>query len=76
MRTANVAGSACPSIQRTVAPVLSARLAAVLEERGNDASATLQRLQDWCREAEATGIEALERFAARLRGYVLVPASR
>jgi stearoyl-CoA desaturase (Delta-9 desaturase) len=50
-----------------------ARLAAVLEERSNDASQTLQRLQDWCREAEASGIRALEEFAGRLRGYALVP---
>ncbi len=50
-----------------------ARLAAVLEERSNDASLTLQRLQDWCREAEASGIRALEEFAGRLRGYALVP---
>ncbi|HVQ33738.1 MAG TPA: fatty acid desaturase, partial [Lysobacter sp.] len=32
-----------------------ARLAAVLEARGNDAAATLQNLQAWCREAEASG---------------------
>ncbi len=50
-----------------------ARLAAVLEERSHDASHTLQRLQDWCREAEASGIRALEEFAGRLRGYTLVP---
>lgn len=50
------------------------RLASVLEERSNDASATLHRLQEWCREAEATGIKTLEDFAARLRGYALAPA--
>ena len=50
-----------------------ARLAAVLEERQQDAATTLARLQDWCREAEASGIRALEEFAARLRGYALVP---
>ncbi len=32
-----------------------------------------QALQDWCREAEATGIQALHAFAARLRTYTLVP---
>jgi stearoyl-CoA desaturase (delta-9 desaturase) len=51
-----------------------ARLAAVLEERSHDAGATLQRLQEWCREAEASGIRALEEFAGRLRGYALAPA--
>ena len=52
-----------------------ARLAAVLEERSTDANASLQRLQDWCREAEASGIRALQDFAARLRGYALAPAT-
>ncbi len=52
-----------------------ARLAAVLEERSTDANASMQRLQDWCREAEASGVRALQDFAARLRGYTLVPAT-
>jgi stearoyl-CoA desaturase (delta-9 desaturase) len=51
-----------------------ARLNAVLEERQQDAATTLARLQEWCREAEASGIRALEEFAARLRGYALAPA--
>jgi stearoyl-CoA desaturase (delta-9 desaturase) len=34
----------------------------------------LKNLQDWCHEAEATGIRALQEFAARLRGYSLTPA--
>ena len=50
-----------------------ARLNAVLEERQQDAATTLARLQEWCREAEASGIRALQDFAARLRGYALVP---
>jgi stearoyl-CoA desaturase (delta-9 desaturase) len=48
-----------------------ARLAAVLEARGNDATATLQNLQAWCRDAEASGIRALQDFSARLKGYQL-----
>ena len=32
-------------------------------------SARLLRLQTWCTNAEATGIEALHEFAQRLRGY-------
>ena len=51
-----------------------ARLAAVLEARGNDAAATLQNLQQWCREAEASGIRALQDFSARLKGYQLQSA--
>jgi stearoyl-CoA desaturase (delta-9 desaturase) len=31
----------------------------------------LQSLQEWCQQAEQTGIAALEDFALRLRGYRL-----
>ena len=50
-----------------------ARLAAVLDRGNGTGDAMLKNLQDWCREAEASGIRALEEFAARLRGYALVP---
>ncbi|MDH4108483.1 MAG: fatty acid desaturase [Gammaproteobacteria bacterium] len=33
----------------------------------------LAQLQQWCAEAEASGIQALEDFAARLRAYRLAP---
>ena len=36
--------------------------------------ALLRQLKDWCSEAEASGIEVLENFAARLRSYQLSPA--
>ena len=48
-----------------------AKLAAVLEARGNDAAATLHNLQAWCREAEASGIRALQEYSMRLKGYSL-----
>lgn len=48
-----------------------ARLAVVLEQRSNDASATLAALRQWCTEAEATGVRALQDFSARLKGYAL-----
>jgi stearoyl-CoA desaturase (delta-9 desaturase) len=51
-----------------------ARLAAVLERGNGSGEAMLKNLQDWCHEAEATGIRALQEFAARLRGYSLAPA--
>ena len=51
-----------------------ARLAAVLEARSHDASESLANLQAWCREAEASGIRALQDYAARLKGYSLQPA--
>ncbi len=47
------------------------RLAAVLEARGQNASEALANLQAWCREAEASGVRALQDYAARLRGYAL-----
>jgi stearoyl-CoA desaturase (Delta-9 desaturase) len=50
------------------------RLAGVLERGNGGAEAMLAGLQDWCREAEATGIRVLQEFAARLRGYAIVPA--
>ncbi|MGH8503354.1 MAG: DesA/ISL3 alpha bundle tail domain-containing protein [Gammaproteobacteria bacterium] len=31
-------------------------------------------LQEWCRQAEATGLEVLQDFARRLQGYSLQPA--
>jgi stearoyl-CoA desaturase (delta-9 desaturase) len=50
-----------------------ARLATVLERGNSGAEAMMASLQEWCHEAEATGIRALQDFAARLRGYSLVP---
>ena len=50
-----------------------ARLAAVLERGNGSGEAMLANLQEWCREAEASGIRTLQDFAVRLRGYALVP---
>lgn len=36
----------------------------------------LRALQDWCQQAESTGIQALERFAENLRGFSLETPSR
>lgn len=48
------------------------RLSAILETRSTEAM--LQGLQQWVREAEASGIKGLEEFSVRLRGYALTPA--
>lgn len=48
-----------------------ARLAALLEARSQNAAESLHNLQVWCREAEASGIRALQDFSARLKGYSL-----
>ena len=47
------------------------RLATVLER--SNAEMMLSNLQEWCREAESSGIRTLQEFAVRLRGYALVP---
>ncbi|HET6631457.1 MAG TPA: fatty acid desaturase [Rhodanobacteraceae bacterium] len=44
-----------------------ARLAALMEQRGADAA--LKGLQQWVREAEQSGIRALQDFARQLKGY-------
>ncbi len=51
-----------------------ARLAAVLETRTANAGESLRNLQQWCHEAEASGIRALQDYSARLKGYSLQPA--
>ena len=50
------------------------RLAEVLESRSRGANDTLNALQQWCREAEASGIQALQEFSLRMKGYALQPA--
>jgi len=50
-----------------------ARLTALLEARSLDAAESLHNLQVWCREAEASGIRALQEYSARLKGYSLQP---
>lgn len=41
----------------------------IWERTATSQEALLQSLQDWCREAESTGIKALEDFSRSLRGY-------
>ncbi len=52
---------------------LQNRLQAIWHKAGANQEALLQALREWCKEAEATGIECLEEFAARLQGYQLKP---
>jgi stearoyl-CoA desaturase (delta-9 desaturase) len=44
------------------------------ERTAPNQEALLKSLQDWCAQAEATGIQALETFARNLRGYTLTSA--
>ncbi|HET8765672.1 MAG TPA: fatty acid desaturase [Rhodanobacter sp.] len=48
------------------------RLAALLDQRGADQA--LKGLQQWIREAEESGIHALQEFAERLKGYAATSA--
>ena len=50
------------------------RLQQIWERNAPSQEALLQQLQDWCHQAEATGIQALERFSRQLRGLALVGA--
>ncbi len=52
---------------------LQNQLQDIWKKAGASQEALLASLQDWCNHAEATGIECLEEFAARLRGYELKP---
>ncbi len=47
------------------------RLREIWERTAPSQEALLKSLQDWCQQAEATGIQALQTFARNLRGYSL-----
>ena len=49
------------------------QLQKIFTERTATPERLVTQLQQWCREAEATGIAALEDFAASIRCYTLVP---
>ena len=50
------------------------QLAAVWEQANVSNEALVRQLREWCARAEASGIEALQEFSARLRGYLPAPA--
>ena len=45
------------------------RLQAIYEQRAASRENLLKLLQEWCQQAETTGIQALQDFAQTLRGY-------
>jgi stearoyl-CoA desaturase (delta-9 desaturase) len=49
------------------------KLVDIWNRRATTQEHLIQALQEWCREAEATGIEALHNFSQKLRTYTLVP---
>jgi len=52
--------------------VMKQKLQDVWQRSATTQEHLLQALQEWCREAEATRIEALHRFSQKLRTYTLV----
>ncbi|RKT44395.1 DesA family fatty acid desaturase [Thiocapsa rosea] len=49
------------------------RLQEIWDRKAPSQEALLNALQEWCQQAEATGIHALERFSKNLRGFALTP---
>ena len=49
------------------------RLQALWQEKTASQEGLLLALQEWCQQAEQTGITALEDFAQTVRGYSLAP---
>ena len=54
--------------------VMKQKLQDIWQRSASTQEHLLQALQEWCREAEATGIEALRLFSQKIRTYTLVPA--
>ena len=50
------------------------RLQAIWQRSAATHDALLHALEDWCRQAEATGIQALRDFSRKLKTYALTPA--
>jgi stearoyl-CoA desaturase (delta-9 desaturase) len=49
------------------------QLTALWEQANVSNDQLVRQLREWCARAEASGIEALQQFSARLRGYLLDP---
>ncbi len=68
-----VAAALASSESLKTAYELQTQLQAIWHKAGASQEALLQALQDWCKQAEASGIECLQEFADKLRGYHLQP---
>ena len=49
------------------------RLKSIWEKTQTNSNDMVQALNQWCKEAEASGIQALEEFAQRIRNYTMQP---
>lgn len=55
--------------------VMKQKLQGIWQRSASTQEHLLQALQEWCREAEATGIEALHNFSQKLRTCALAPTA-
>ena len=51
------------------------RLQAIWQERSMTQENLLQALEDWCRQAEQSGIRSLQEFARKLQTYSMAPVA-
>lgn len=49
------------------------RLQTIWQEKSATSEMLVQHLQEWCHQAEETGIEALQEFSRKIRAYTLEP---
>ncbi len=49
------------------------RLQTIWQEKSATRESLVQHLQEWCHQAEETGIEALQEFSRRIRAYTMEP---
>ena len=63
----------CPSL--TLVLQYQERLKAIWSQRSASQEKLLAQLQEWCQQAEQSGVKALEEFSRTIRGYSLVSAS-
>jgi len=70
---AELAGMLERSAQLRTVYEYRARLTALWDAQAASNERLVQQFHEWCQEAEATRIEALAAFAARLRAYTLAP---
>ena len=52
---------------------MNKELAAIWEDREASLDQLIERLREWCRKAEGSGIESLRNFALQLRGFSSLP---
>jgi len=64
---------ACNATLHTVY-AMKQRLADIWQRSATTQEHLRHALEEWCRQAEATGIQALHEFAVKLRGFRLAPA--